>query len=73
VEDELHMVLECPIYDMERMTLFSAIGVPATGSCHAAMKEVMNGDGSRMHWQAIASFLTACERKRDELKDACAG
>ncbi len=68
VEDEMHVVLECSLYEREREEFFSSIGMRQEEVGRGGMKGVMNGDGSLQHWQAVARFLLACSRRRAEMR-----
>jgi hypothetical protein len=68
VEDEMHVVFECSLYERERAELFEVTGVKHGEVDCRDMKGTMNGDGSLRHWQAVAHFLLACSRKRAEVR-----
>ena len=74
VEDEKHVVMECPAYHAEREIFLNNIqGHADTDNELSAMRAWMNGDGTREHWQAVARFLISCRRVRAKLRCALIG
>ena len=60
VEDEKHVIAECPAYECERESFMA--------DDHGYdMNNMMNGDGSKGHWTAVARFLMAIHRVRARL------
>ena len=70
VEDEKHVVIECPAYHAEREIFKNHLQghVVDTDDDILAMSAWMNGDGTRVHWQAVARFLMSCRRVRAKLR-----
>ena len=60
VEDEQHVVLECPAYAEARNDLLNHEEVN--------MRGIMNGDGSAKHWRSIVRFLRACSERRADIR-----
>jgi hypothetical protein len=72
VEDELHFMLECPAYSTERRALLDALiddGVVVTEDMNDCdrMRWVMNGNGTRRYWCALARYIIVCQRKRADI------
>jgi len=70
VEDEKHMMMECPVYHAEREIFLNSIHghVTDTDNELLVMRAWMNGDGTREHWQAVVRFLMSCRRVRAKLR-----
>jgi hypothetical protein len=65
VEDELHVVCECPAYGEARKR-FMDNELERGGQ--SGMKSLMNGDGSERHWQAVAQYLITCGKIRANIR-----
>jgi hypothetical protein len=63
VEDEMHVVFECSLYERERAELFEVTGVKHGEVDCRDMKGTMNGDGSLRHWHIFFWRAVGRERK----------
>ena len=76
VEDEMHMMMECPMYSQYRTELYTKLGYDqGTNVTDANMKELCNGrrrNGwqAAEHWKAIASYIGKCYNMRESVLGA---
>ena len=64
VEDELHFILECPLYNSERAALFSHIELNLLNmDKEELMLHIMNPT-SFAGWRHLIKYINACEVKR---------
>ena len=57
VEDEMHMMMECPEYEQHRTSAMCA--QPEGGWTDSEFRGRMNG-GTREHWVGLADFIRSC-------------
>ena len=57
VEDELHFMLECPLYGSERCTLLTALGCPVLGNNIDANMTLISNGSDAQQWRAIARYI----------------
>ena len=62
IEDEMHFMLECPLYQGPRQNMLQKRHMNNTPSSHI-MQELMNGS-SFEEWIAIAEYISTCESIR---------
>jgi hypothetical protein len=66
IEDELHFMLECPLYGVQREVLKRAKGITGVVAANAEnMRMVVNGKTSA-DWKAIAQYINTCYMLRSE-------
>ena len=64
VEDELHFILECPLYTTEREELFAKLRLESEfADKDLQMKRVMNPT-SFEGWKYLIKFTNKCDEKR---------
>jgi hypothetical protein len=66
VEDEMHMMMECPAYDRHRAANQALCARPEGGWSDAAFRERMNG-ATRGHWEGLADFIGRCMETRVQM------
>jgi acylphosphatase len=66
IEDELHFMLECPLYGVQREALKRAKGIHGVVMANDDnMHMVVNGKTSA-DWKAIAKYINTCYMLRSE-------
>ena len=68
-EDEFHLVVECPAYQAHRESHRELLTRPGEGWTDNAFRERMNPK-TKMGWEDLASFLSACFETRTSKLDA---
>jgi hypothetical protein len=62
MEDELHFMLECPLYNEPRQSMMQKRHLNLT-PCSYDMRDIMNGSSSE-EWMAISEYINTCELLR---------
>ncbi len=66
VEDEMHLMLECPLYGAQREIMLRTRGIAGIATVDADnMRMMVNGKNSS-EWKAIARYINACYKLRSE-------
>ena len=63
VEDEMHMMVDCPAYEHHRLSNADMCAAPQGGWTDTEFRKRMNG-GTREHWEGMASFVRSCLETR---------
>ena len=66
VEDELHMMMECPAYEQHRARFPELCTKPEQGWTDGEFRERGNGK-TKEHWEGYASFLVDCMDTRAQM------
>lgn len=64
VEDEMHFMLECPLYSEDRKLVFDKLKInPELLNKNSCMRALMNPD-SFEGWKFLTKFIRSCDSKR---------
>jgi hypothetical protein len=64
VEDEMHFMLECPLFSQERKTLFEKLRIEYDPNEKAScMRNIMNPESSK-GWNYLLKYINKCDEKR---------
>ena len=64
VEDEMHFMLECPLYRVQRRSLLSALDISVDADvCDANMRMISNGRTTDQ-WRAIIKYIKSSYQVR---------
>ena len=64
LEDEMHFILECPLYSIDRIELYDKLSIkPDTNTTDSLMRHVMN-PSSFDGWKYLVKFINKCDKKR---------
>jgi hypothetical protein len=66
VEDEMHMMVECPAYEQHRAGHQALCARPEGGWTDSTFRERMNG-GTKTHWEGVADFIRRCMETRVQM------
>ena len=64
LEDEMHFILECPLYSIDRIELYDKLRIkPDINTTDSLMRHVMNPSSFAV-LKYLVKFINKCDKKR---------